>query len=94
MGRDVYIKSPENQRNPGKIWKLKNLLYGLNDANGKFWHRVKETLLCLGLNIMNGDDGFYYRHEDNELQGAVLKLNDFQFLELIISWKKILKGIS
>ena len=40
---------------------------------------------------MNGDDGFYYLHEDNELQGAVLKLNDFQFLELIISWNNSYK---
>ena len=36
LNRDVYMKPPEDQRNPGKISKLKKLLHGLNDASRKF----------------------------------------------------------
>ena len=54
------------------IWKLKKPLYGLDDASRKFWLRVKEVLKKIGLKVMEGDEAFYYLHEEGELQGAVL----------------------
>ena len=34
---DVFVLPPENIRKPGKVWKLKKPLYGLDDALRKFW---------------------------------------------------------
>ena len=70
-------------------------MYGLDDASGKFWLKVKETLVSLGLKIMPGDETFYYLHEERKLQGVVLTHVDYftisgnaDFLE------KVMKGIS
>ena len=36
LDRDIYVKPLEDQRKPGRIWKLKKPLYGLDDASRKF----------------------------------------------------------
>ena len=39
---------------------------------------VKEVLVDMGLRVMEGDEAFYYLHEDGELKGAVLThVDDF-----------------
>ena len=35
--RDVFVKSPEDVKKPGVIWRLKKALYGLDYALQKFW---------------------------------------------------------
>ena len=47
-------------------------MYGLDSASRKFWLKLKETLVALGLKVMPGDEVFYYMHERGELMGAVL----------------------
>ena len=75
---EVFMTPPEDQRIKGWKWKLKKPLYGLDDASRKFWLKVKETLVSLGLKIMPGDEAFYYLHEEGKLQGAVLThVDDF-----------------
>ena len=54
------MKPPEDIRKPGRIWKLLQPLYGLDDASRKFWLKVKETLTELGLRTVPGDEAFYY----------------------------------
>ena len=39
--RDVFLMPPKDVRKEGYIWKLKKLVYGLNDASQKFWLKVK-----------------------------------------------------
>ena len=49
----------------GKIWKLKKLLYGLNDVSRKFWLKVREVFDECRLRILDGDEAFYFRHDEN-----------------------------
>ena len=51
---------------------MKKPLYGLADASRKFWLQVKEVCKEIGLKVMEGDEAFYYQHEDGELKGAVI----------------------
>ena len=41
LDRDVFLRPPKDIRKEGMIWKLKKLLYGLNDASRQFWLREK-----------------------------------------------------
>ena len=78
LDRDVFIKPPGDIKKPGVIWKLLRPLYGLDDASQKFWLRVKEILITMGLKVMDGDKAFYYLHKNGQLQGAVLThVDDF-----------------
>ena len=63
------MKPSSDQRRDGWLWKLKKPLYGLDDAKGKLWLKLKDTLLTKGLKVMPGDAAFYYLHEDGRLQG-------------------------
>ena len=42
LDRDVVIKPPEDQRVEGYAWKLKKLLYGLNNVSKKFWLKLSK----------------------------------------------------
>ena len=72
LDRYLYMKPPEDQRMEGWLWKLNNSLYGLNDDSRKFWLKLKDTLVKLGLKIIPVDEAFYYLYEEGEFQGAVL----------------------
>ena len=65
LDRDGYMKPPEDQRVEGYVWKLKKPLYGLDDASRKFWLKLKDTLVSVGLKIMPGDESFYYLQEES-----------------------------
>ena len=95
LDREVYMNPPEDIRKPGTIWKLRKLLYGLDNVSRKFWLKVKEFFLDLGLRVMDGDEVFYYLHEGGDLKGAVqTHVDDFslagtpEFVEMVI------KGVS
>jgi hypothetical protein len=60
LDRDVFLKPPKDLKKPGKIWKLKKPLYGLDDASHKFWLRVKEIFKKEGLKNVTGDKAFYF----------------------------------
>ena len=61
--RELFMKLLEDQRIDRWLWKLKKPLYGLDDASRKFWLKLKNTLVKLGLRIMPGDEAFYYLHD-------------------------------
>ena len=58
LDRDVFMLPPPDIKKPVMIWKLKKPLYGLDDALGKFWLRVKEVLKTIGLKVMEGHEAF------------------------------------
>ena len=60
LDREVYMKPPEDQKVDSYVWKLEKPLYGLDDVSRKFWLKLKETLVDLGLKVMPGDEAFYY----------------------------------
>ena len=62
LERDVFVEPPPDIKKQAVIWKLKKPLYGLYDASRKFWLRVKNMLMAIGLKVMEGDEAFYYLH--------------------------------
>ena len=58
LDRDVFMQPPTDQRTEGYVWKLKKPLYGLDDASRKFWLKLKDTLVALGMKVMLGDEAF------------------------------------
>ena len=72
LDRDVFMLPPPDIKKPCMIWRLKKLLYGLDDASHKFWLRVKEVLKTIGIKVMEGDEAFYYLHRNGELIGTVI----------------------
>ena len=65
LDRDVFVTLPEDIKKPGVIWRLWKSLYGLDDASCKFWLWVKEVFTEMGLKIMDGDEAFYFLHEED-----------------------------
>ena len=67
----------------------------LDDTSRKFWLKLKETLVALGLKVMPGDEAFYYIHEKGELMGAVLThVDDFFMIENNEFVEKLRVGIA
>ena len=49
MDHDVFIVPPADIRKQGEVWKLLKPLDGLDDASRKFWLKVRELFLKMGL---------------------------------------------
>ena len=66
------MEPPKDVKKEGKIWKLKKLLYGLNGASRKFWLKVRDVFDECKLRILDGDEAFYFRHDEKgNLEGMV-----------------------
>ena len=91
----MFILPPPDLQKPGIIWRLKKPLYGLDDASRKFWLRVKEVLREIGLKVMEGDEAFYYLHQDEELKGAVIThVDDFTLAGTAHFIKEVLEAVA
>ena len=74
------------------IWRLKKPLYRLDDVSRKFWLRVKEVLMKMGMKVMEGDEAFYYLHRDGILRGAVIThINHFTLVRTSDFIKEVLE---
>ena len=88
------MKLPEDIWKPGTFWKLRKPLYGLDDTSRKFWLKVKEVFLDLGLKVMDGDNVFYYLHEGGELKVAVqTPVDDFSLAGTPEFVERIIRGV-
>ena len=86
---------PPDIKKQGVIWKLKKPLYGLDNTSRKFWLRVKEVLMEIGLKIIEGDEAFYYLHQDGELMGIVIThVDNFTIAGTEAFIKEVLETIS
>ena len=66
------MELPKDVKKERKIWNLKKPLYGLNDASRKFWLKVREVFDECKLRILDGDEVFYFRHDEKgNLEGMV-----------------------
>lgn len=79
LSRDVYLKPPREAGMKGKLWKLLQCVYGLNDASRNFYLKVKEELLKAGCNCSRLDQSvFTYHDADHQLQGLLMShVDDF-----------------
>ena len=98
IDRNVFMFPPPDIRKPGIIWRLKKPLYGLDDASRKFRLRVKEVMKKIGLKVMEGDEAFYYLHQNGELMAAVIThVDDFTLAGMedfiIKSWRQLAKNL-
>ena len=74
---------------------MKKPFYGLDDISRKFWLRVKEVLKEIGFKVMEGDEAFYYLHQDGELMGAVIThVDDFTLAGTEDFIREVLETIS
>ena len=91
LDREVYLEPPKDVKKEGKLWLLKKPLYGLNDASRKFWLKVKKVFEEIGLKRLDGDEAYYYKHnEKGDLEGMISShVDDFnlagneEFIEMV-----------
>ena len=77
--RDIYIQPPAGFSENGTIWKLKKVVYGLNDAARNWYFSVAEELQRLGLKQSLVDKALFRSYsDDGSLQGVFLiHVDDF-----------------
>lgn len=77
LDREIFLKPPKEGKCPGKLWKLKRAVYGLNDAS-RFWYlQVKEELCRLGCKNSKFDSALFIYYTDS-LEGLLIAhVDDF-----------------
>ena len=71
IDRDVYLKPPVEAGLDEKVWKLNKALYGLGDASRKWYLKVKNILLRLGVKMSIYDEALFYYHVKGILHGLI-----------------------
>ena len=79
LDRDVFLAPPKEVEKPGKVWKLRKGLYGLNDTARQFHLSLAAELARLGCKQSKLDHTLYYKSVGDEtLQGIILThVDDF-----------------
>ena len=79
IDRVVYIKPPVEAASPGKVWRLKKGLYGLNDAARQFFLSLTKELNRLGCKQCTLDPTLHFlTGKDNILLGMIMThVDDF-----------------
>ena len=78
LERDVYLRPPVEAGLNQKLWKLLKALYGLGDASRKWYLKVKNVLLSLGVEMSIYDEALFYYHVNGVLQGLMgIHVDDF-----------------
>ena len=94
LKREVYVVPPKDISEPGKLWRLKKPLYGLNDASRRFWLRVKEVFKEENMQTLPGDEAFYFENVDGVLNGMIIShVDDFQIAGTDVFIEKIMKKL-
>ena len=78
--RKIFVNPPkEANRPPDILWKLRKAVFGLADANRKWYSTVKDELLLLGCVVSAFDKAvFMWYHSNNILGGIfILHVDDF-----------------
>ena len=53
-------------------------MYYFDDVSRKFWLKLKDTLISVGMKVMPRDEAYYHMHEEGECQCSVLThVDDF-----------------
>ena len=80
--RDVFIKPPKEARAlENTIWKLRKVVYGLNDASRNWYLTVREKLLSLGCIQSSIDKAlFTWKDPSGDLAGMfIMHVDDFLY---------------
>ena len=77
LSRSVFLKPPKEAETES-VWKLKQAVYGLNDASRHWYERVFEELVNSGMTVSKLDAAVFYFHQGTELHGIFLcHVDDF-----------------
>ena len=77
LSREVYLKPPREAKAKGKLWKLKQCVYGLNDASRHFYLKIKEELMKAGCKCSYLDPAVF-SYYDGDLKGLLMShVDDF-----------------
>ena len=76
INRDIYIKPPREAKMTGKLWKLQQYVYGLNDASRNFYFTIKNELIALGCKCSTLDPTIFTYFDLNHLCGFVMSYVD------------------
>ena len=78
INREVYLKPPKEANMKGKLWKLRQCVYGLNYASREFYMKVKEELMKVGCECSHLDQAVFTYHEGDKLEGIIMShVDDF-----------------
>lgn len=78
INREMFLRPPKEAAVPGKIWKLKKCVYGLNDASRNWYFSVRDELTKYGCSHSEVDLALFYWHHDEKLSGMfILHVDDF-----------------
>ena len=69
VDRHVDMKPPIEERKEDKIWKLKKVVYGLNDAAKNWFYSVRRRLIELGCLQSKYDHALFYWYSNDQLMG-------------------------
>ena len=69
--RQLFITPPKEFRKPRKLWKLNEVVYGLNDASRSWYLRVKEVLLELGMKMCEVENVVFH-YDKKTLDGIII----------------------
>lgn len=95
MDRDLYIQPPKGFETPGKLWKLKKCLYGLNDAARKFYLSVKESLVSLGCVVSNLEPAIFVYCVNGTVHGLIVcHVDDFLHAGSELFEKNVIKKLT
>ena len=78
LDRDVFLRPPLEAGLSGKLWRLRKALYGLGDASRKWYLKVKNLLLSLGVKMSIYDEALFFYHVNGTVHGLVgIHVDDF-----------------
>ena len=78
INREAYLKPPREANMKGKLWKLIQCVYGLNDASREFYMKVKEELLKVGCKCSQLDQAVFTYYDSDTLEGIIMShVDDF-----------------
>ena len=70
ISRDIYIIPPK-EANTNKLWKLIKPVYGLKVASRKWYDKVCNSLIELGMCKIRYDPSLFYWYKDGSLHGVM-----------------------
>ena len=79
VDRDIFIRPPKEANvSPGRIWRLKKTLYGLNDGSRQYYLSVREFLISCGCEVSSVDPSVFFYMHAGELSGVIVShVDDF-----------------
>ena len=69
--RELYLRPPKEASQPGKLWRLKKVVYGLSDASRVWYLRVFGELKKLGASVSKYDRAVFIWKNGNTVEGIL-----------------------